>query len=328
MALTDNLLAYYKCDENAANTTVSDAHGSETGTASTNTSNIYAAGGKINSAFDLDGSSERIDLTNLLSGVSAMSYSCWVNTDTTGSYRRVISKDDSAASYNTTLRKTSSEKMQMLLSTTTNGSITGSTTLSIGTWYHILFTYDGTNMNLYINGSIDATAVPHTGNLKTASDIITLGTYRGGGGEYWNGLIDEVGIWDRGLTSSEATELYNSGNGLAYPFTSDVTIEPSTVHFSTSAGVPDYFIDVTQGPIHFITSIPTPTIIGPVPPTFNSGTVVIGTSTVTGRFIDKVYPIEEGLDVKDKHTGTGVLSPTGINGQKTTVFPKNKSLLY
>ena len=32
-----------------------------------------------------------------------------------------------------------------------------------------------------------------------------------------NGIIDEVGFWNRELTSSEVTDLYNSGAGLAYP---------------------------------------------------------------------------------------------------------------
>ena len=55
MVTTDNLVSYYKCDENAANTDVVDSHGSNDLTASTNTSNLSAPG-IINTAFDLDGS--------------------------------------------------------------------------------------------------------------------------------------------------------------------------------------------------------------------------------------------------------------------------------
>ena len=35
----------------------------------------------------------------------------------------------------------------------------------------------------------------------------------------WNGLIDEVGIWSRVLTADERAALYNSGDGVTYPFT-------------------------------------------------------------------------------------------------------------
>ena len=33
------------------------------------------------------------------------------------------------------------------------------------------------------------------------------------------GTLDEVAIWNKELTAAEVSELYNSGNGLAYPFT-------------------------------------------------------------------------------------------------------------
>ena len=41
---------------------------------------------------------------------------------------------------------------------------------------------------------------------------------------YYDGLMDEVGVWKKVLTAAEITELYNSGAGLAYPFT---TFSPS-----------------------------------------------------------------------------------------------------
>ena len=31
-------------------------------------------------------------------------------------------------------------------------------------------------------------------------------------------MIDEFGFWKRGLTLSEINRLYNSGNGISYPF--------------------------------------------------------------------------------------------------------------
>jgi len=43
-----------------------------------------------------------------------------------------------------------------------------------------------------------------------------IGSHDDGAGTEWNGLIDEVAIWDRQLTSDERTELYNSGSGLTY----------------------------------------------------------------------------------------------------------------
>jgi hypothetical protein len=48
------------------------------------------------------------------------------------------------------------------------------------------------------------------------------GDYRVGSnqdfGEKASGLIDSVGFWKRVLSSGERTTLYNSGNGIEYPF--------------------------------------------------------------------------------------------------------------
>jgi hypothetical protein len=35
-------------------------------------------------------------------------------------------------------------------------------------------------------------------------------------GENFDGVIDEIGIWDRALTASEVSTLYNGGVGLGY----------------------------------------------------------------------------------------------------------------
>jgi len=90
-----------------------------------------------------------------------------------------------------------------------------------GVWEHVVITYDGIDMKLYINGVLD-TDTPHPagGDITIASDEIlaicalryapsALGTF------FW-GSIDECGFWSRALTQSEITTLYNSGNGLSY----------------------------------------------------------------------------------------------------------------
>ena len=78
MVLTDSLAAYYKCDENAANTTVADAHGSNTGTSATNTSTMYDADGVFNSSFDI-ASGDKISIPLALGNKATGSVSMWVN---------------------------------------------------------------------------------------------------------------------------------------------------------------------------------------------------------------------------------------------------------
>jgi len=86
--------------------------------------------------------------------------------------------------------------------------------LSATTWYHVVGTNDGTNSKIYINGDLEATVAQGnpagpTGDLKIGLCSTQSQSYR-----YWDGLIDEVAIWNDALTADEITALYNSGNGL------------------------------------------------------------------------------------------------------------------
>jgi hypothetical protein len=85
------------------------------------------------------------------------------------------------------------------------------TTLSDDTWYHIVYTYDGTTGRIYINDSLDNSMVQAlatgTGSNFYMADLQAVMTP-------FNCLLDEVAVWDRVITASEITELYNSGAGI------------------------------------------------------------------------------------------------------------------
>jgi hypothetical protein len=79
-------------------------------------------------------------------------------------------------------------------------------------WQHIAVAYDGTTASLFINGA-------GVGN----GDGFSFGAWLHGIRVGWQddpyvGLIDEIGLWNRGLSSDEIEQLYNNGNGFAYPF--------------------------------------------------------------------------------------------------------------
>ncbi|NTW33242.1 MAG: LamG domain-containing protein [Bacteroidetes bacterium] len=87
---------------------------------------------------------------------------------------------------------------------------------STGTWYHLVWVLNGASYALYINGSsvsTGSTSYPST-TTTTATTKLGYGTI----GVSLSGLLDEVGIWSKALTSTEVTSLYNSGAGLQHPF--------------------------------------------------------------------------------------------------------------
>ena len=84
--------------------------------------------------------------------------------------------------------------------------------LVLNTWNNIVFTYNGSLLNLYLNGILVG-STNTTLLLNTAgSSGISIGESNQANG-FWqptDGKIDDIGIWNRALTQPEITELYNS----------------------------------------------------------------------------------------------------------------------
>jgi hypothetical protein len=74
----------------------------------------------------------------------------------------------------------------------------------INMWTHVVGTYDGQNIRLYINGAI-ADSVYHPGIITDPNWDLTIGTF---GGNYWKGEFDELRIYNRVLTPSEISDFY------------------------------------------------------------------------------------------------------------------------
>jgi hypothetical protein len=70
----------------------------------------------------------------------------------------------------------------------------------VDTWFHVATVYDGKEHKLYVNGNLDA-SVAKTGAITVNTDNLTIGWVDNN--RYFDGLIDEVRIWSRGLTEDE-----------------------------------------------------------------------------------------------------------------------------
>jgi hypothetical protein len=108
-------------------------------------------------------------------------------------------------------------------------------------WHMLTVTYDedggSNNLKIYIDGSSVATRTGTTsGSASSPAYYPNIGRFVSGV-EYFAGLITEYSVWSRVLTTSEITELYNSGDG---KFTSDV---------STTGLVAYYKMDESSGDI-------------------------------------------------------------------------------
>lgn len=68
------------------------------------------------------------------------------------------------------------------------------------------------------DGTVDTTGTDSDGYFAAPNTAFRLGAIVANLTPSHDGALDGWGLWNRALTSSERSELYNSGNGLDYPF--------------------------------------------------------------------------------------------------------------
>ena len=208
MALINGLISYYKADVDG--TFLDETANDYDGTINNAT---FDASGKINGCYDFNGSNASIAISGIQAGLgNAGTISLWVNTD------------DVADGYMFEHFETND---RLYLIFTTGGNIrigyksaTATTTglgLSVSTWYHIVLTWNGNNYNLYVNDVAKLNKTDSGASAWGTTNPYQLGK-SWNNSNYLDGRVDELGIWDREITSGEITSLYNSGTGLQYPF--------------------------------------------------------------------------------------------------------------
>ena len=211
MVTTTNLVGYWKMDESSGD--MIDAHGSDDGTVSGATQNST---GIINTGYSFDGTNDDVALA-LNDRTTNFTYNFWAYKTTAWS---------ATADKNNFLEHTGtgttgiligyssvSGKPQAVVHDGSSWHFIGSTTVSANAWHMYTLTYDGTTVKYYIDGVNVGTSTQSV--LTSLTSFKNLAHY---GGSYCACNIDEMGIWSRAITSTEVGDLYNSGSGLAYPF--------------------------------------------------------------------------------------------------------------
>lgn len=104
-----------------------------------------------------------------------------------------------------------------------------------GTWYHLVGSWDGDILNLYLNGELVQTYDTPNEPLKTSDDSLQIGLeYDNPDQSFFNGDIDDIYIYSRAITSKESNEIYTStGSGTTSSFSTlkyNKAIERSPLH--------------------------------------------------------------------------------------------------
>lgn len=296
MVTTANLLNYWKCWEDAANTTVEDFHGSNNATASTNTSNLAAAGipTNLDGSFNYNGTNEHIDLNLTQNTSDNFAYNFWIKTtESTSSFIAGVF-DGTRQIFLGRINQSVQGKVDFDIFDGTNNAKVSFTnqTWRDGNAHMLTFVKTGNtqaDMKIYLDAvSVESSEISGTLNNTTLTRDIFFGARNNQGSDDFNmaGNISDISRWSS-VTEQDITDLYDSGDGNPFPFVNDIIISPSAFTLSTSEQAPSLFIDISQSAVFALTAgLPTPMFDAPMP--FNRGTV--GTQDIATRF-----PITEGL---------------------------------
>lgn len=89
-------------------------------------------------------------------------------------------------------------------------SITGASALSLNTWHHLVGTYDGTTLRLYVDGVSVGSATP--GALTLTGAFATIGVYPNTAPTvFFKGWMDEVAFYNANLSSGQVSSHYSAG---------------------------------------------------------------------------------------------------------------------
>src|SRR3989344_5393729 len=202
--------------------TATDLSGSGfTGTLTSMSKSVSPVVGRIGQALDLDGTADYIDMGNVLDndGSSAMTISAWIKMsgtsdtivskmsnsgDQTG-YRILV---DSAGTFGFAIQQVSASNRLVA---------NGTSVVNNGQWHHLLVTYDGSKtlagVIRYVDNSVDAvssSADQFTGSSSNAISF-NIGSRNDGADTLFDGIVDDVRVYNRALSATEVTRLYQLG---------------------------------------------------------------------------------------------------------------------
>lgn len=93
-----------------------------------------------------------------------------------------------------------------------NSFINAGFSTDISNWYNVVVCRNGVQLNLYINGVLVATGINNNINQGIAKTLFFGGDpiqVIANNNARFSGKLDDIGIWNRTLTPSEVTQLYN-----------------------------------------------------------------------------------------------------------------------
>ena len=217
--LLTNLYAVYKSESNS-----NDSLGNYNGTAQ---GGLTYAAGKSGNAFTFNGTNAYVSLPNnsFNSFTGDFSVSFWYKPIVLSGTKDILSSfTEYLTNYYGFQISAFTNNFVIYICDGTLSYVTlqsGAGTAVAGAFSHVVITRKAnTGTKIYINGSLNVSDSSTTNAVFAPTNYNALGATKSSSSasNFANGTLDEVNIWNKELSSTEVTELYNAGTGKFYPY--------------------------------------------------------------------------------------------------------------
>ena len=197
-----NLVAWWRLDDgsgsSARDSSGNDNHGTLHGDPQWTT-------GRIGGALDFDGDGDYVDCGNpdMFNFDEQVTVGAWINLRSIpGVHKTVVAKGDDGWRLALT-RRTASLHFGVAGKALVYPGVYSATQATFGEWHHVCGTYDGETIRIYVDGKMDET-LDYTRGLGTNNLNLLIGDNpQWAGQRFWDGLIDDVFVFNRALSSDE-----------------------------------------------------------------------------------------------------------------------------
>ncbi len=224
-SLSAGLVGHWTLDETSG-ASIADSAGSNTGTWTDGVNNDVAeetTTGQNGTALIFDGSDDEVTIPHFaLSGTSGLTIASWVYLDNAVTDPRIISKNDTAfnSGHDWALFMDDSggnERLTTRLRTSGNSAahrFISSYNLPLDEWHHVAVTYNETTalISMYVDGIFHSSQTHPDGGPIDAGNAgrnIAIGN-SGSGGRFWDGMLDDIRVYERALSATDIQKLYNN----------------------------------------------------------------------------------------------------------------------
>lgn len=225
--LSNSIYSVYKGENNT-----NDSFGSRNGTPM---GGLTYTTGKSGQAFNFNGTTSYVDMGDVMDvGTSSWTYSFWFNANSLSVTQTLFGKTIAAGVRGRVFCQLDGNKLVIGFDADASNVIiveTPTLGLSTGNWYNAIIQIDrsdkvkvivnGTNLTLTTTNGTN-NLIPYSATNYNTNNPFRIGAFTSSDNvtafQFYNGKIDEFNVWNRVLTTTEITELYNSGSGKFYPY--------------------------------------------------------------------------------------------------------------